>query len=114
MAQHGGEGLYVHAVFLSQGGEGMPIGYTLYQRLKANADGNYAQSPTVSGQFVTQHFAAQAPAVSDYTKQYDGKATPLPLPSLPAGVQSMAVSYKGTANSGIPYVGSTPPVDVGT
>ena len=56
----------------------------------------------------------EAPTVNDYTKPYDGKATPLPMPSLPDGIKSVTISYNGSSNSGLPYSSSTPPTNAGT
>ena len=87
--------------------------YTLYQRLKATSDGNYEESPAVSEKFTTEYNTVTAPAISDFTKTYDGKSTALPLPTAPAGIQSMTVFYRGTSVSGNPYSSNRPPVNVG-
>ena len=48
----------------------------------------------------------EAPAISNYTKTYDGSAAPLPMPNLPGGIQSMTITgYDGVAN---------PPTNVGS
>ncbi|MDE7243417.1 MAG: MBG domain-containing protein, partial [Oscillospiraceae bacterium] len=88
--------------------------YTLYQRLKATSDGNYEESPAMSDSFTTKQNTVPAPSVSDYSKTYDGKATALPLPTLPAGIQSTTVTYSGTSNAGNPYSSTTPPTNAGT
>ena len=87
--------------------------YTLYQRLKATSDGNYEASSAASDKFTTEYNTATAPTINDYSKTYDGKSTALPLPSAPAGIKSMTVSYHGTSVSGNPYSSSRPPVNVG-
>ena len=56
----------------------------------------------------------EAPAILDYTKTYDGKSTALPMPTLPDGIKSVAISYKGTTNSGRPYSSSSAPVNAGS
>ena len=67
--------------------------------------------PTVTATIHLSYASVEAPEISGYTKTYDGKATPLPTPSLPAGIKSVAISYKGTSNSGRPYSSATPPTD---
>ena len=84
--------------------------YTLYQRLKATSDGNYEASSAASDKFTTEYNTATAPTINDYSKTYDGKSTALPLPSAPAGIKSMTVSYHGTSVSGNPYSSSRPPL----
>ena len=62
--------------------------------------------PTVTAAVTLTEQSVTAPSISNYTKTYDGKATALPLPSMPTGIQSATVTY----SSG----GSTAPVNAGT
>ena len=41
----------------------------------------------------------EAPAISNYTKTYDGSAAPLPMPNLPGGNQSMTIADNATAKA---------------
>ncbi len=69
--------------------------------------------PAVTATINLTYGTVEAPTVSDYTKDYDGVSTPLPMPNLPDGIQSMTIAYKGTANNGRPYSSNVPPVNAG-
>lgn len=70
--------------------------------------------PAVTATINLTYGTVEAPAISDYTKPYDGKSTALPMPGLPDGIKSVTVAYKGTANSGRPYSSSAAPVNAGS
>ena len=70
--------------------------------------------PAVTATVNLTYGTVEAPAISDYTKSYDGQSTALPMPGLPDGIQSVAISYKGTTNSGRPYSSSAAPVNAGS
>ncbi len=70
--------------------------------------------PAVNATVNLTYGTVEAPTISDYTKTYDGQSTDLPLPRLPEGIQSVAVAYKGTADSGRPYSSATAPVNAGS
>ncbi len=70
--------------------------------------------PTVTAKINLTYGTVEAPTISDYTKSYDGQSTPLPMPGLPDGIQSVTVAYKGTANNGRPYSSTSAPVNAGS
>ena len=62
--------------------------------------------PAVTATVHLTYGTVEAPAISNYTKTYDGSAAPLPMPNLPGGIQSMTITgYDGVAN---------PPTNVGS
>jgi len=70
--------------------------------------------PAVTASINLTYGTVEAPVISDYTKSYDGKSTDLPMPTLPNGIESVTVAYKGTTNSGRPYSSVTAPVNAGS
>ena len=70
--------------------------------------------PAVTATINLTYGTVEAPTVSDYAKTYDGQSTALPLPGLPEGIRSVAISYKGTTNSGRPYSSASAPVNAGS
>ena len=70
--------------------------------------------PAVTATVNLTYGTVEAPTVSDYAKTYDGQSTALPLPGLPEGIRSVAISYKGTTNSGRPYSSASAPVNAGS
>ena len=49
--------------------------------------------PAVTATINLTYGTVEAPSISDYTKTYDGKSTALPMPTLPDGIKSVAISY---------------------
>ncbi len=70
--------------------------------------------PAVTAKINLTYGTVEAPSISDYSKTYDGQSTPLPMPGLPDGIQSVTVAYKGTANNGRPYSSASAPVNAGS
>lgn len=94
--------------------------YALTQTIQGTLDlTNFPQLsgeniPAVTATVNLTYGSVEAPAISDYTKTYDGQSTALPMPGLPDGVQAVSVAYKGTTNSGRPYSSSAAPVNAGS
>lgn len=94
--------------------------YALTQTVRGTL--NLSRFPQLSGENIPAVTATvnltygtvEAPTISDYTKSYDGQSTPLPMPGLPDGIQSVTVAYKGTANNGRPYSSASAPVNAGS